>query len=220
MSLLKHILGGLENSMKIIKEINEEVIESLKKGAILIYPTETCYGLGGDATNPEVVEKIYKIKQRREEKPFLVVVPDVAMAMEYLEWGPQLDEIASKYWPGALTIVGRSKIEDLRLARLAEGVVAPDGTIAVRVTAHPVVAGLARALGRPLISTSANISGREPSYSAEEIIRMFKGQKDEPDILLDCGDLPKNLPTTIVKIDSGRLTVLRKGQLEIESLRN
>ena len=73
----------------------QQVIESLKAGSVIVYPTETCYGLGGDATNPEVVEKIYKIKQRREEKPFLVIVPTVEMAMEYLEWGPQLDEIAS-----------------------------------------------------------------------------------------------------------------------------
>lgn len=211
--------------MKIFKEISEEVIESLKAGSVIIYPTETCYGLGGDATNPEVVEKIYKIKQRREEKPFLVVVPDVAMAMEYLEWSPQLDEIASKYWPGAVTVVGQLKVESRKL--LANGVVAPDGTIALRVTAHPVASALARGLGRPLISTSANISGREPSYSAEEVIKMFvpmkygipysvgKNQKDQPDILLDYGDLPKNLPTTIVKVDSGQLTVLRRGGIKI-----
>src|SRR3989339_372410 len=178
----------------------QQVIESLKAGCTIIYPTETCYGIGGDATNPEVVEKIYKIKQRREEKPFLVVVPDVAMAMEYLEWSSQLDEIASKYWPGPLTIVGRLKDQKIeRLPKLASGVVPPDGTIALRVTAHPVASELARALGGPLISTSANISGKEPSYSASEVIKMFvpmkygipysvgNNQPDQPDILLNYG---------------------------------
>jgi len=199
--------------MKIFKEVNREIIESIKRGKILVYPTETCYGLGGDATNPEVVEKIYKIKQRREEKPFLVVVPDVAMAMEYLEWCPQLDEIASKYWPGPLTIVGRLKIEDLRLLRLASGVVAPDGTIALRVTAHLVASALARGLGRPLISTSANISGRQPSYSASEVIKMFQNQPDQPDILIDAGELPKNSPTTIVRVVDEEVEILRQGDV-------
>lgn len=208
--------------MRIVKEIDEMVVGALRSGQVLVYPTETCYGLGGDATNPEVVEKIYKIKQRREEKPFLVVVPDVAMAMEYLEWSSQLDEIASKYWPGPLTVVSESKVHKVQksIKSLCDGVIAPDGTVAMRVTAHPVAAELARALGRPLISTSANISGREPSYAASEVIKMFANQLDQPDILFDYGELSKNLPTTIVKVDGGQLTVLRKGQLEIESLRN
>src|SRR3989339_34316 len=191
----------------------QQVIESLKAGSVIVYPTETCYGLGGDATNPEVVEKMYKIKQRREEKPFLVIVPTVEMAMEYLEWGPQLDEIASKYWPGALTVVGESKVRKVQksVKSLCAGVVAPDGTIALRVTAHPVAAALAQALGGPLISTSANISGREPSYSAEEVIKMFTNQPDQPDILLDYGVLPENLPTTIVRVVDGEVRVLRQG---------
>lgn len=203
--------------MKVVKEINETVIEALQNGRILVYPTETCYGLGGDAANSEVVEKIYKIKQRREEKPFLVVVPDVAMAMEYLEWSPQLDEIASRYWPGPLTVVGLLRRSSLapRNDGLASGVVAPDGTVALRVTAHPVAAELARALGRPLISTSANISGHAPSYSAIEVIKMFDGQKDQPDILIDCGELPKNLPTTIVKIVDGEVEILRQGDVVV-----
>lgn len=192
----------------------DSVVSALKSGQTIVYPTETCYGLGCDARNAKAVEKVVKIKQRRENKPFLVVVPDVAMAMEYLEWSPQLDEIASKYWPGALTVVGRLKDWKIeKLPRLADDVVAKDGTIALRVTAHPVAAALARALGRPLISTSANISGREPSYSAEEVIKMFENQSDQPDILLDYGDLPQNPPTTIVRVMGGEMEVLRKGSV-------
>lgn len=226
--LLKLTCVGLENNMKIVKEIDKEVIGSLKAGSVIVYPTETCYGIGGDATNPEVVEKIYKIKQRREEKPFLVVVPDVAMAMEYLEWSPQLDEIASKYWPGALTVVGKMQNAECRMQngeiilkseicnlQLASGVIAPDGTIATRVTAHPVASALARELGRPLISTSANISGREPSYSADEVIKMFENQENQPYILIDVGELPKNPPTTMVRVVDGEVEILRQGQLEI-----
>lgn len=215
MSLWRRIYAGLENSMKVFKEVNQQVIESLKAGSVIIYPTETSYGLGGDATNSEVVEKIYKIKQRREEKPFLVVVPTVEMAKKYLEWNPMIDELAKKYWPGPLTVVGGVRLSGFGVRSLASGVVAPDGTVAMRVTAHPVAAELARALGRPLISTSANISGREPSYSASEVIKMFENQKDQPDILIDCGDLPKNLPTTMVRVVGREMEVLRKGSVEV-----
>lgn len=202
--------------MRIVKETNQEIFDALRNGSVVVYPTETCYGLGGDATNPEVVEKIYKIKQRREEKPFLVVVPDIVMAMEYLEWSDELDKVATKYWPGAVTVVGRLKIEDLRLRKLAEGVVAPDGTIALRVTAHPIASELARGLGLPLISTSANISGQDPAYSPDEVIKMFEHQEFQPDFLIDAGELPHNPPSTIVKIESGQLTVLRQGSIYVE----
>ena len=214
--------------MRIVKEINREIIETLKAGGVIVYPTETCYGIGGDATNPEVVEKIYKIKQRREEKPFLVVVPDVEMAMEYLEWNDKIDEIASKYWPGAVTIVGKMQNAKCKMQngdnilqseiynfKLADGVVAPDGTIALRVTAHPIASALARGLGGPLISTSANISGQEPTYSSNAVLKMFENQPDQPDILIDAGELPKNPPTTIVRVVGGEVEVLRQGKLEI-----
>lgn len=201
--------------MKIVKEIDETVIEALRSGQVLVYPTETCYGIGGDATNPEVVEKIYKIKQRREDKSFLVIAPTIEMAKEYLEWNPLIDELAKKYWPGPLTVVGRVRLSEFGVRSLASGVVAPDGTVAMRVTAHPVAAELARALGRPLISTSANISGREPTYSANEVIKMFKNQKDQPDVLIDCGELPKNLPTTMVRVDDNVVKVLRRGGVVI-----
>jgi L-threonylcarbamoyladenylate synthase len=222
--------------MMIVTKI-EDVVNELKNGSVIVYPTETCYGLGGDATNLEVVEKIYKIKQRREEKPFLVVVSDIATAMEYLEWNDNIDEIASKYWPGAVTVVGKMQNAKCKMQngdnilqsprpelgtkaeihnlKLADGVVAPDGTIALRVTAHPVASALARGLGRPLISTSANISGQSPSYSSDEVIKMFENQMDQPDILIDAGELPRNPPTTIVRVEGEEIVVLRKGEIAI-----
>lgn len=211
----------------IVKNTND-IIQNLRNGAVIVYPTETCYGLGGDATNPEVVEKIYKIKQRREEKPFLVVVSDIAMAMEYLEWNDKIDEIASKYWPGAVTIVGKLKIDDLKFKndknnlkseiynlKLANGVVAPDGTIAMRVTAHPIASELARGLGRPLISTSANISGQDPAYSVGGVVKMFTNQEFQPDILIDAGVLSQNLPTTIVSVVDNEIKIIRQGAVEV-----
>lgn len=203
--------------MMVIPQSNldiEFVVSALKSGQTIVYPTETCYGLGCDARNGEAVEKVVKIKQRRESKPMLVIVPDAAMALRYLEWSLKLQELADKYWPGALTVVGRLKDWKIeRLPRLADGVVAGDGTVAFRVTSHPIPAQLSRLLDAPLVSTSANISGKEPSYSAEGVIKMFENQPDQPDILLDYGVLPRNPPTTIVRVMGGEMEVLRKGNV-------
>jgi len=91
--------------MKVIS--TKEAIKYLKNGKTIIFPTETSYGLGCDATNQEAVDKIFKIKGRRGDKPLLVVVPTVEMAREWLEWTPLVEKLAEKYWPGALTIVSK-----------------------------------------------------------------------------------------------------------------
>ena len=91
-----------------MERVNQtEAIKYLKSGKTVIFPTETCYGLGCDATNQSAVDRIFQIKGRRQDKPLLIVVPNVEMAKEYLEWTLLLEELAIKHWPGALTIVGK-----------------------------------------------------------------------------------------------------------------
>ncbi|MBI5222556.1 MAG: threonylcarbamoyl-AMP synthase [Candidatus Magasanikbacteria bacterium] len=210
--------------MQTIKQSDLDIsalTEKLKSGSTIVYPTETCYGLGCDARNSLAVEKIIKIKQRKEKKPFLVVVPDAAMALRYLEWSQKLQELADKYWftwrsfsgdgPGALTVVARAK-ED---CGLAPGVVAPDGTVAFRVTSHPLAARLSRELGAPIVSTSANISGQSQSYSAEAVRQSFANQPNQPDIIIDVGELPHRAPSTIVRVLDGKVEVLRQGETVI-----
>ena len=137
--------------MEIIKQLDVDLsrlAEELRAGKTLVYPTETCYGLGGDATNQMVVDRIFTIKERQREKALLVIVPNLAMIQELVEWDQKMDEIAKKYWPGPLTVVASVKPGTV----LAQGVVSVDNTVAFRVTNHPFSAGLAKALNRPLIS--------------------------------------------------------------------
>ena len=229
-----------------------DVVAALKDGKTIVYPTETCYGLGCDARNVEAVEKVAKIKQRQANKPMLVVVPDAAMALRYLEWSLKLQELADKYWfirrsppkadevePGALTVVGKAlslrgvaeattkqstlfrRLLDCFVARaprndsLAPGVVASDGTVAFRVTSHPIAARLSRELDAPLVSTSANISGEEQPYSVEAVQRYFASQSDQPDIIIDAGELPRRAPSTIVRVIGDRVEVLRQGEVVV-----
>lgn len=249
--------------MEILKQ-NQigEAAEMLKKGKILVFPTETSYGLGCDAANQDAVNKIFQIKGRTEDKPLLVVVPSVAMAKKYLLWNNTIDNLAKKFWPasatavakavaakkasagkpGPLTVVGknlslRGAVSDEAIPKfgsasrgiaassrlygtprndiLANGVISADGTIAVRVTAFPALREIAEKLGRPVVATSANLSGAPALYSAKEIIAAFAGKKWQPDFILDYGILPKNLPSTIVSAINDELKILRQGELKI-----
>ena len=198
--------------MKVINQCNlAEALAALQAGQTVIFPTETSYGLGCDASSQEAVDKIFKIKQRRSDKPLLVVVPNIEMAKKYLAWNDLLEDLASKYWPGPLTVVGEYNQKD----NLAKGVVAADNTIAVRVTDFPLTKFLSESLGGPLVATSANLADAGNIYSTRDLEDVFSSKEEKPDIILDGGDIPSNAPTTIVSVVGGNLKILRQGQIKI-----
>ncbi len=189
-----------------------QLIATLNDGQTLVYPTETCYGLGCDATNQTAVDRIYDIKKREEGKPMIMLVPTVAMAKEYIVWSDGIEQFASKYWPGPVTLVADAKKE----SGLASGVISKDGTVAIRVTAHPFASALTAALGRPLVSTSANLAGGENPYDMETVEKTLGTGVVQPDIAIDAGVLPKTKPSTIVRVNGGILEVVRQGETKIE----
>ncbi|MBT4153678.1 MAG: threonylcarbamoyl-AMP synthase [Candidatus Magasanikbacteria bacterium] len=192
-----------------------QIVAALKEGKTIVYPTETCYGLGADATNEAAVAKLFAIKKRQQEKSMLMLMADEPMVQEYVAWNHQLHDIAQTYWPGPLTLVS-NRFDDVPLA---SGVIAPDNTIALRITAHPLAAEITSALGKPIVSTSANISEHDSAYDIEHVIAMFTDQKEQPDIIIDAGDLPHQSPSTIVKIEEHGLHVIRQGELIIPEQR-
>ena len=202
----------------------DEAVALLKKGQVIIFPTETSYGLGCDATNPKAVERIFKIKERELNKALLVVVPNVDMAKKYLAWNNLMDKLAGKYWPGPLTVVasyigailkvGLGKIPNEYF--LAPGVISSEDNLAIRVSAHPVLKFLSEKLGRPVVATSANISATGNSYDSQEVIRIFAERTHQPDAILDLGLLPITPPTTIVSATRGTLQILRQGEVKVE----
>ncbi len=202
--------------MKVIKQEDidiNEIASELRNGAVIVYPTETCYGLGCDATNEVAVQKIFDIKKRQKDKPVLVVVPDIDMIMQHIEWSPTLETIANRYWPGALTAV----VDLVPEHPFVSGVFGSDNTIAFRVTAHSLAAELSEQLGKPLVSTSANIAAQESAYDAESILNMFQDEENQPDIFIDAGTLPHQSPSTIIKIEHGEMIVLRQGEVIVNS---
>ncbi len=212
--------------MLVMNEENlSEIIPALKRGKIIVFPTETSYGLGCDATNQKSVDKIFKMKGRKGDKPMLVIVPNIEMAKSYLAWNSLLDRIAYKYWPGPLTVVGDyvgSVLVRHGLSRvpkayfLANGVVSAHGTLAIRVTDNFIPKFLSEKLGHPLVATSANLAGQGDLYDAKEAQKKFETGEVRPDIIIDKGVLPKVKPTTIVSVVGGKLQVLRQGEITVD----
>lgn len=183
------------NIEKINKKSIEVAIKILRAGGTIVYPTETAYALGCDATNKKAMAKIFKIKNRSKDKKLPVICATKRMAADLFKFGKMERKLAKKYWPGPLTIV-------LPAA-------------AVRVSLNKIARAISRGLRRPIISTSANLSGQKTLYDIKEIIREFKNKKYQPDLVLDGGKLPHRLPSTIIKIENEKIITLRQGEVKI-----
>jgi len=198
-----------------VKKINknqiDEIIAQLKTGRTVVFPTETSYGLGCDATNKFAVDKIFQIKKREADKPLLVLVSSIEEAKKYLVWDEMLEKLSKKYWPGALTIIGLCKNPNA----LPRGVVSQSGKLAVRVSADKWLKEITNRLGCPLVATSANISGQNNIYNSLEAENIFSAQILKPDILVDGGQIPIVKPTTIVEVENGVCSIVRQGDLKI-----
>lgn len=193
--------------------ILENAVSMLKNKGTVVYPTETCYGLGCDPEDGVAVEKIFQIKGRDKNKPVLLIAHNVSAFLDYVEWNETLQDLARAYWPGPLTIITSVKVG----SKLAPGVKGGDHTVAIRVTSHPFASRLTEAFGRPIVSTSANLSGLESPYTIHSVTEMFNGREHTPDLIIDAGDLPIQKPSTIVRIESdGRKTVVRQGGIVIQ----
>jgi len=188
-----------------------KLVVDILDGLVLVFPTETSYGLGCDATNQGAVDRIFKIKGRSEDKALLVVVDSIETAKKYIKWNDGLEQIAKQYWPGPLTVVG-----EYAGGGLAKGVVGKDGTVAVRVSAFPLIKSITQKIGRPLVATSANLAGQPSLFSSEEIEKIFSEQAESPDLILDYGLLPETKATTLVSVVQNEIKILRQGDVEIK----
>jgi len=203
--------------MKIINQQNinkEKIIKELQAGKIIVYPTETCYGIGCRADSSSAVDKLFAIKKRDEDKPVLVLVEDKQAAKKYINWNPRLEKLASTFWPGPLTVV--AKVKDS--IDLSDKVVS-DQTLAIRVSPHKFAQDITKSVDFPLVSTSANISGLDSPYSIAEVEEMYKDKELQPDILIDGGSLDPTPPSTIVDT-VGELEIIREGSIPTKKIFN
>lgn len=190
-----------------------EAIRKLKQGGVIIYPTETAYGLGADATNQRAVNLVFVLKKRPKSKSLPLIASSLAMVRRFCLLSKKELALAKKYWPGPLTLVLRVK----KNCDLARGTVAQDKTVAVRVSGHPLARRLARALGQPLVSTSANLAGRSECYSVAEVHKQLGWGILKNVAVLDGGRLSKRKPTTIARVqENGAIKILRQGVVRVK----
>ena len=179
----------------------------LKKGGLVICPTDTAYLLAADATNPDAVKKIFTIKGRRAEKPIHIVVADIEMAKKYVFLNRRAITLVDTFLPGPLTIVLKK-----RGGLLPEVLTGGKATVGIRISDLAVNKLLARELGRPYTATSANRSGHKAPYSVEEVLADLGNKNIESvDLILDAGRLKKVSPSTVVDVTKKNLLILRKG---------
>lgn len=187
--------------------------EHVRGGGLVAYPTETVYGFGGLCTVGPV-ERLRALKAREPDKPFIVVVRDVT-DVEGLSWSPEARELARIFWPGSVTLV----LPDPD-GVFPPGVRSSDGGVAVRVSPHPLVGRLLAAVGAPLTSTSANMSGGSPARSGAEALDVARRLEAGPGMwVLDAGTLPPSGPSTVVDCTSDRPVVVREGTVPVGRLR-
>jgi L-threonylcarbamoyladenylate synthase len=178
--------------------------ELLGDGALVVFPTETVYGLGADASNPRAVAKIFAAKERPQFNPLIVHVSDLAQAKALAHFGTAAHVLASAFWPGPLTIVAPKQAD----TPIADLVTAGLDTVAIRVPAHPVAQGLLKKTAIPIAAPSANRSGRisptEARHAAAEL-------GDIPCVILDGGACACGLESTVVSVAGPDPVLLRFG---------
>jgi len=184
--------------------------DAIKKGGIVAFPTETVYGLGGDAYNPEAAAKVFKAKNRPMDNPLIVHIADIEQLYEVAEDIPdRVLEVAQIVWPGPLTFILKksSKVPKVTTGGL--------DTVAVRMPAHPVALQLIRESGVPIGAPSANLATRPSPTRAEDV---YADLDDKVDVILDGGESFFGVESTIINLTVSPPVLLRPGPFTVEEL--
>jgi L-threonylcarbamoyladenylate synthase len=195
----------LKVSPRNFQEAIKEAIKSIKRGKVIVCPTDTVYGLVCDATNKKAVEKIFKIKKRPKRKPLPIFVKDIKMAKRLAEIDKNQEKFLKKVWPGKVTVVLK-----LRMKKKKIKIYGIDRkTIALRIPNYKFLNNLLKKLNLPLAETSVNISGQSPLIKIKRIINHFKNKKLQPDLIVDGGNLPKSKPSIVIDLGEFPPEILR-----------
>lgn len=193
-----------------IDDIVRETVAVLKKGGLVIFPTETMYGIGALATDQDAINKLLAYKTRREGKPLSIAVDSREMAEEYVEVNKIAENLYQSFLPGPLTVVSKSK------GTVAKGVESEIGTIGIRIPDYPLIVDIITALGKPITATSANASYKKRPYSISDIWEnISEKQKNLVDLILDAGTLPTREPSTVVDTTLNQEVILRQGNIKL-----
>jgi len=189
--------------------IMESVSKALANGGVVVFPTDTVYGMGASVFRPLAIRRIYKMKGRSWKKPLPFLVSDVEQALSLVEPPDRkLQRLLRTWWPGPLTVVFKTS----SLGRWTTG---GKETLALRIPKHPVALAILREAGAPLAVTSANRSGQKETLTGEHVARLFFGKAD---VIVDGGPCQRGVPSTVLDVSSSAWTLVREGAVSREEL--
>ena len=184
--------------------MENDIINTLKDGKLVIMPTDTIYGIIGDATNEDVINKVYEVKERPHDKPLLILVSNFSMLHELVTEIPkETEKIINKFWPGPLTILFKKS------SKVSDALTANSSLVAIRMPNDKRLLNIMNHLNRPLISTSANISSHDAITNPNQLEEKMK---EKIDLIVDEGTV-NNEASTLITIINGKIEILREGSL-------
>lgn len=198
-----------------LRESEEVIVEAAKvmlAGGTVIFPTDTVYGLGCDATSEQAIKKIFKIKSRKTTNPMAVIVRDLEMAKKVAFIDRRLEKALNIIWPGAVTVIL------WRRYKLPEALTANEQTIGLRIPDYKLTHLLSENMGRPFVATSANISREQATNKIGEILKYFSESFLKPDLVLDAGDLKFSEPSTVLDLSKEKPKIVRIGPVNKDKL--
>jgi L-threonylcarbamoyladenylate synthase len=174
----------------------------LKNGGLLVFPTETVYGIGADLTNKKAIKRLFSVKERPKDKPFQVLISDFKDVKKLCAKVPlKAGRLMKKSWPGPLTVILKKK-------RSVPGLVTAGlDSVGIRMPDHPFILEVIKALGNPIVASSANISGKRPPRTAKEATKYFK---DRVALVIDAGKCKIGRPSKIIDATRSEPITIRK----------
>lgn len=193
------------------EEINDntilEISNDIKRGKIIVFKTDTVYGIGTNAFDKEACKKVYEIKGRSEQKPLCVLISDMSMLKKMVDCiSPIEKKLMDAFWPGPLTIKFRKK-ENV----LPDIISAGDEFVRVRLLKDGLAYNIVKTSGVPIVAPSANISGNPTGVNIKNIINELN---DKVDYILDSGNVNNDITSTIVEINNEKVIIIREGRIK------
>lgn len=189
-------------------EIIAETIHILSQGGLVVYPTETTYGIGADCENEAAIAKLISYKSKRDGKPLSVAVANQELAHKYVEINDVANNVYQTFLPGPVTVVSKSK------GTVAKGVTSTSNTVGIRIPNYPFTLDLLRAYGKGITATGANASYQKRPYTISDIFdNISDRQKKLIDLVIDAGGLPHNEPSTVIDTTLDDIKVMRFGDI-------
>jgi len=195
-------------------EIASKATDVLKNGGVILYPTDTLYGLGADALSDEAVAKVVAIKGRSGGKPMHAIVADLEMAAEYAEISNDA-RLLIKEFGGSVTLILKKK------TGIDSGIAKNIETFGIRIPNHPLCIEMCRAFGKPITATSANVAGMRPERSVDAILAQLRESSyadvlqktsiEDIDFVIDGGELLSREPSTVVDLAHEEPVIIREG---------